>query len=227
MKKFIYLTIISFLFVACSNGGDDENQNETPNVPKIISPANNKLCINNYVAFEWEYLKKPNNDLIIYQIEIAKDNQFNQIVETLETESNYTEIELELNTAYYWRIKTVNSEGISSKYSKTYKFYTEGETIVNHLPFSPELISPAINTTLNATTATLKWNAADVDSYDFLSYDVYFGTANPPVTKISENNTTKTIDVTLQPSKEYFWKVVVKDGKGGETVGQIWRFKTY
>jgi hypothetical protein len=55
---------------------------------------------------------------------------------------------------------------------------------------------------------------------------VYFGTVNPPTEKIIENNTAKNIDVTLVPAKEYFWKVVVKDGKGGETVGQIWRFKT-
>lgn len=225
MKKFIYLTIIGFLFVSCSSGGDDENQNENPGVPKIISPSNNKLCVDNYVAFEWEYLKNPDDDLIIYQIEIAKDDQFNLIAETWETESNYTEIELELNTAYYWRIKTVNSEGISSKYSKTYKFYTEGETVVNHLPFLPELISPAINTTLNSTTATLKWDATDDDG-DILSYDVYFGTVNPPVTKISGNTTEKNTDVTLQRAKEYFWKVVVRDNKGGETVGQIWKFKT-
>jgi hypothetical protein len=226
MKKFICLTIISFLFVSCSSGGDDENQNEIPGVPKIVSPANNKLCIDNYVAFEWEYLKNPNDDIIIYHIEIAKDDQFNQIAETLETESNYTEVSLDLNTAYYWRIKTVNSEGVSSKYSKTYKFYTEGETAVNHLPFSPELISPEINTTLSTTTASLKWNAADADGSDALSYDIYFGTVNPPVTKINENHTVKTADVTLQPGKEYFWRVVVKDNKGGETMGQIWKFRS-
>lgn len=225
MKKFISLTIISFLLISCSSGGDDENQNETPNVPKIISPANNTLCIDNYVAFEWEYLKNTNNDLIIYQIEIAKDDQFTQITEILETESNYTEVGLEVNTAYYWRIKTVNSEGIASKYSKTYKFYTEGEIIVNHLPFLPELISPVLNTTLSTSTASLKWNATDVDE-DVLIFDVYFGTVNPPVTKISGNYTIQTIDVPLQPAKEYFWRVVAKDNKGGETVGQIWKFKT-
>lgn len=36
-----------------------------------------------------------------------------------------------------------------------------------------------------------------------------------------------TFNVTsLLPSKNYYWKVVVKDNKGGETIGQIWEFKT-
>lgn len=223
MKNFIYLSVLVLLFVSCS---DDDSGNGAPTVPVLTLPVDNKLCVDNTVSFEWKASTGKNKDEIIYLIEIALDNQFTEIVQTGETTSNSESIELDKNTAYYWRIKATNSEGLSSDYSKTYKFYTAGDAVVNHLPFSPELISPALNTTVNTTTATLKWNAADVDSNDILSYDVYFGTVNPPVNKISENKNSKTIDATLQPGKEYFWKVVVKDGKGGETVGQTWRFKS-
>jgi hypothetical protein len=72
----------------------------------------------------------------------------------------------------------------------------------------------------------LKWSATDVDVNDRLVYDVYFGTTNPPTVKISADITTNTVSTTVVPSTEYFWKIVVKDGKGGETVGQIWKFKT-
>jgi len=225
MKNSIYLSIIALLFISCS-GDDGDSENGSPTIPVLTLPADNKLCVDNTVRFEWKQSKDKNKSEIIYHVEIALDNQFTQIAETGESYSNSQDIELDKNTAYYWRIKATNSEGLSSAYSKTRKFYTAGEALINHLPFSPELVSPVVNTTLSTSTASLKWNAADADENDVLSYDVYFGTANPPVTKISEKNTTKTADVTLQPAKEYFWRVVVKDNKGGETVGQIWGFKT-
>jgi hypothetical protein len=225
MKNFIYLSIISLLFISCS-GGDEDSESDTPTVPVLTLPADNKLCVDNTVNFEWKQSKDKNKSEIIYRIEIALDNQFTEIVETGESYSNSQDIELNKNTAYYWRIKATNNEGLSSAYSKTRKFYTSGDAVVNHLPFSPELVSPVLNTTLSTTTASLKWNATDADENDVLTYDVYFGTVNPPVTKISGNHATKTIDVTLQPTKEYFWRVVVKDNAGGETVGQIWSFKS-
>lgn len=97
---------------------------------------------------------------------------------------------------------------------------------MNHLPFSSELVEPTVNKILNTITVNLKWNANAVDTTDILVYDVYFSSTNPPTAKISENLTSKTKDVRLEPAKEYFWKVVVKDNKGGETIGQIWKFKT-
>lgn len=226
MKNFIYLTIFSILFIACSGGDDDtEPQNLTPDIPVIKSPTDNNLCADNWVAFEWEPSKNSNGAEIIYQIDIAENNQFNPILETTKTLSTVMEIELSQNTAYYWRIRATNPEDLSSDFSPTYKFYTKGEAVYNHAPFAPELVEPILNTKLNTTTATLKWDADDVDG-DNLSYDVYFGTANPPTKKIAENKSEKTLEVTLEPTKEYFWKVVVKDNKGGESIGQVWKFKT-
>jgi hypothetical protein len=233
MKNLIYLSIVGLLFISCSGGGDDPAPtptpvvtNKAPSTPTLVTPIDNKLCVDNTVAFQWNPSTDVNNDPITYQIQVAKDNTFGQIVKTAETSNAAQTIALEKNTAYYWRIKATDSKGLSSDYSATYKFYTSGDAVVNHLPFSPELVEPALNTVLNTTTAALKWNATDVDATDVLSYDVYFGTVNPPTSKITENTATKTLDVTLESAKEYFWKVVVKDNKGGETVGQVWKFKT-
>lgn len=60
-----------------------------------------------------------------------------------------------------------------------------------------------------------------------LTCDVFFGTVNPPVTKIGNNQTAKTLNVeNLVSATNYYWKVLVKDGKGGETFGQVWNYKT-
>ncbi|WP_264531897.1 hypothetical protein [Flavobacterium sp. N502540] len=228
MKNFISLTIISLLFAACGSddSGPAEPANEAPTVPALKAPVDNKLCVDNTVSFQWDLSTDSNKDAITYQIQVAKENTFAQIVKSSEVTTTTTSIALEKNTAYYWRVKATDSKGLASTYSSTFKLYTSGDAVVNHLPFSPELIQPVLNSVLNTTTAILKWNATDVDAADVLKYDVYFGTTNPPTAKVAENTSATSFDVTLTTSKEYFWKVVVKDNKGGETVGQIWKFKT-
>ena len=60
-----------------------------------------------------------------------------------------------------------------------------------------------------------------------LTYDVYLGTANPPTIKVAENRTTPVYEATsLQAATQYYWRVVVKDNKGGATTGQVWNFRT-
>jgi hypothetical protein len=136
-------------------------------------------------------------------------------------------VTLDKGKAYYWRVKAIDSKNASSAYSGTFSFYTEGLAVANHLPFLPEIIQPEINTTISGVTATLKWFASDVDTSDVLTYDVYFGTANPPTVKVAENKTTPTYEAnSLLATTQYYWRVVVKDNKGGETRGQVWNFRT-
>lgn len=228
MKKYLYVSVISFMLISCG-GGDSvpAPKNTAPTIPILVAPTNNKLCIDNSVNFQWDVSTDSNKDPITYQIQVAKDNQFLQIVKTLESPENYQTISLEKGIAYYWRVKATDSKSLSSSYSSTYNFYTEAIAIVNHLPFSPELLQPDLNSELNTTSATLKWNAKDVDVNDTLTFDVFFGTDNPPTSKVRENLATNTLDVAVVASKEYYWKVVVKDDKGGETIGQTWTFKTH
>lgn len=229
MKNFIYLSIIGILFASCGDGGDSDEPevvNVAPTIPTLSAPADNILCVDNTVNFQWNASTDANKDNITYQIQVAKDNAFSQITESVDVTTNNTSIVLEKNTAYYWRIKATDSKGLASAFSSTFKLYTSGEAVVNHLPFAPELVAPAINTSLSTTSVNLSWNAADVDETDVLTYDLYFGTTNPPTAKVSENMSSKSYATTVEAAKEYFWKVVVKDNKGGETIGQVWKFKT-
>jgi hypothetical protein len=49
---------------------------------------------------------------------------------------------------------------------------------------------------------------------------------NPPTAKIVDNKASTSVDVTTVGLKRYYWKVVVRDNKGGQTIGQVWNFKT-
>lgn len=227
MKKFLYLSIASAFLISCGNeDAPAEATNIAPTVPTLVAPVNNKLCTNNAVSFQWNAATDSNNDLVTYQIQVAKDKDFAHIVMTAESTAIYQNFTLEKATAYYWRVKSTDTKDLSSTYSTVFSFYTSGDGVVNYLPFSPDLVAPELNSVLSTKTATLKWTANDVDTKDKLVYDVYFGTTNPPTEKVGVNQDASILDVNVVGSKEYFWKVVVKDDKGGETNGQIWRFRT-
>ena len=233
MRKIIYLASIAILFISCGGGGSDEPlptpepANTAPTVPTLVAPATSSLCINNIVAFEWSASTDTENNPIVYQLQIATDNQFGQIVSTSEISSRTHSVTLDKGKAYYWRVKATDSKNASSAYSGTFSFYTEGVAVANHLPFLPELIQPETNTTITGTTAVLKWFASDADAADVLTYDVYLGTTNPPTVKVAENRATSIFEaVSLQAATQYYWRIVVKDNKGGETRGQVWNFRT-
>ena len=231
MRKYIYAIIISSLIVSCGGGGGDTppdppvETNKAPSIPTLSYPTNNLLCIDNSVAFQWNASIDPEGNPITYQIQVAKDNLFTQIAHTLTSSTATKTIALEKGVAYYWRVKATDSKNAASDYSTSFQFYTEGEGQSNHLPFSPTVVAPTINEVIQTDTATLSWTASDTDN-DPLTFDVYFGTVNPPIQKIAENQSETTKDVSLESSKTDYWKVVVKDDKDGITIGQVWTFKT-
>jgi len=231
MKKFIFTLVLGTTLWSCGGGGGDTPPppppaNKAPTTPTLVYPTNNLLCINNVLDFNWNAATDPEGDAITYQVQVATDANFTQIVHTVSETTTVRTLSLEKGIAYYWRVRATDSKNLSSSYSSTNQFYTEGNGISNYLPFSPVLVSPTLNSTETGTTTTLQWTASDVDTSDVLTYDVYFDTVNPPVAMESSNVTTNTINVSLTASTNYYWKVVVKDDKGGQTIGQIWSFVT-
>jgi len=230
MKNLLYIAVLSISLISCGGGGGDTPPtviNKAPTTPTLVYPTNNLLCIGNVLNFQWNASTDPDGDPITYQIQVAKDNLFSQIAHTVTSTTASKSISLEKGIAYYWRVKATDSKSEASDYSATFSFYTEGDGITNHLPFSPILAGPTLNEVVHGApkTTALSWTASDVDTADTLTYDVYFGTTNPPTVKVT-GYTTKTYDVTLAASTPYYWKVVVNDGKGGQTIGQVWNFTT-
>jgi hypothetical protein len=230
MRKIIFIITFSSILFSCGGDGVEDLDpvllNSAPSRPVLTSPINGQLCIDNTVSFQWNSSTDPDNDVITYEIQVATDNQFNQIAHTLTGSSTSQSISLDRGIAYYWRVKATDSENLSSNYSDTFNFYTEGVGVSNYLPFSPDLVTPTLNATIQTTSITLEWTASDVDANDVLTFDVFFGTDNPPTTRIGDNQAENTLDVDIIAATNYYWYVVVKDDQGGETIGQIWNFKT-
>ena len=231
MKKIISIIAIVTLLWSCGGSGGDspdpepEPVNNAPTVPTLVYPSANLICIDNTIEFKWNAATDPDGDAVTYQLQIAKDNQFTQIVQSVSNSSTIKLFSLEKGVAYYWRVSAKDNKNKASAYSTVNSFYTEGEGVSNYLPFLPEIVAPTLNATVTETSTILEWNASDVDN-DPLTFDVYFGTAKIPVTIVASDQTSKTFNVNVTGATSYYWKVVVKDDKGGQTIGQVWNFKT-
>lgn len=232
MKKIIYILILSSLVFSCGGEKSEKptpppTENNAPTIPVLVYPTNNLLCIDNVLNFDWNASTDKDNDAITYQVQVATNSQFTQLAHTVTGSETLQMLSLEKGVAYYWRVKATDSKNLSSAYSSSNQFYTEGVGVSNHIPFSPELISPVFNEIVQTTTTTLKWAGNDVDTEDILTYDVYFGTnqAYLLITSADQSETSFATPI-LTSSTNYYWKVVVKDGKGGQTIGQTWKFTT-
>lgn len=226
MKKFLIIVCGLSLFMACSSGiGDmDEEVNRPPRkVGTLMYPTHNLLCISNVLDFEWSVATDPDGDQLSYILEIARDNGFTNIEHQFTVSSNTKTVTLDKGKAYYWRVQAKDSENATSNYSVVNQFYTEGEGKVNYLPFLPELLTPRMDSSVSGVSTLLQWNATDVDG-DNLTYDVYFDADVQLNSKVGDNINVKSLSVDLIPGTTYYWKVVVKDGKGGQTIGPIWSF---
>ena len=73
---------------------------------------------------------------------------------------------------------------------------------------------------LMSTSATLTWTSANADSYD-----VIFGTTNPPGHIVAFRRTPRSFAPALIYNTTYYWQMVAHN-VSGETTGPIWSFTT-
>jgi hypothetical protein len=97
---------------------------------------------------------------------------------------------------------------------------------INTPPYIPRNPLPEDGSSDNSIDMTIHWTGGDPDVDDSVTYDVYFGTTNPPHKLISnQSNTYYQVDV-LKCSTTYYWYIVSWDKQGTSTAGPIWSFTT-
>jgi predicted phosphodiesterase len=114
---------------------------------------------------------------------------------------------------YYWRIDEVN--GPNTAKGDVWNFTTQtGKASIR---------APANNEINVLSRAVLVWTAG----VGAISHDVYFGTADPPVTLVSDNQTATTYNpgTPIANSTTYYWRI--DENYGTTTVqGDVWNFTT-
>lgn len=97
----------------------------------------------------------------------------------------------------------------------------------NSLPTAPSNPNPANGATGIATTTQACWTASTDGDGDTVTYDVAFGTANPPpAATTGQSATCYDPPGDLTAGTLYYWKVTAKDAYGGTTAGPVWSFTT-
>lgn len=96
----------------------------------------------------------------------------------------------------------------------------------NRPPTAPVLVSPALNSTSQSTTLTLRWTATDPNR-DTLTYDVLLFRAGSVTPTASYTGLTadSLLVSNLSYNTTYLWQVIVKDGINTVN-GAIWSFQT-
>lgn len=216
IKSFLLMGL--FLLVNCS-----KKANQAPSVVDLLFPSENLLCIENTIIFDWTEAIDPENDDLEYNLIVAKDRNFADVVENRTITNSQIEITLEKETAYYWKVDALDINNNLGSSSQVFAFYTKGDAEKNYVPFTSQLLTPNNNTIVSDGTLQLTWKAGDPNFNDVLSYEVFFGENTDPAL-VDNNVTTENFSVSVVSGRTYFWKVNVKDENGAKSIGQIWSF---
>jgi parallel beta-helix repeat protein len=143
-------------------------------------------------------------------------------VTTNQTTPSYDPGDLSLNTTYYWMVLSWDNHGLSSPGS-VWRFTTE---LMNEPPAPPTSPQPSDGALNVSVTAHLSWTANDPNLGDTMTFDVYFGTINPPPKIVSNHSTASYNPGTMSPGTTYYWRIIAWDNHGASTQGALWSFTT-
>ena len=90
-------------------------------------------------------------------------------------------------------------------------------------PHSPDPSDGAVDVSV---TPELSWVGSDPDADDLVTYDVYFGTTNPPSKIINNQSWSSFSPPQLQEDTTYYWKIVAWDTEDESVSGPLWSFTT-
>ncbi len=97
---------------------------------------------------------------------------------------------------------------------------------INLPPHQPTDPRPADGAHIHTINPVLQWIGSDPDPEERLTYDVYFGTTNPPpVVSIAQEESSYQVGA-LAYSSEYYWRVVIWDDSNRFMQSPVWRFTT-
>ncbi|HEY4149248.1 MAG TPA: hypothetical protein VGM41_09980 [Chitinophagaceae bacterium] len=227
MKKQIVLLVSGILILTGCGGAGKSDPTPPPQKATLVSPALNELCNQGIqtaagesrVTFKW------NTAVNADSYELTITNLLSNAVMSQLTSGTELVITLAENTPYSWSVISKSVKTPETAAADTWKFYNSGPGTVNYAPFPANLVSPALNESVNSLNGgtTLSWDGSDVD-HDALTYDLYFGTSSKP-TLLEKGITASKYDVIISSGTTYFWKVVTIDVHGNSSESSISKFE--
>jgi len=192
--------------------------NRAPLSPSDPSPANGEVDVSLNSALSWS-CSDPDGDPLSYDVYFGIDPIPATLVATGIALSEYTPDTLDIHTTYYWKIVAKDNRGGETE-GPVWSF-----TTLNNSPTTPTYLSPINAVTGLEIPVTLSWECSDTDG-DSLSYDIYLGISTTPPLLVSGITDMFFTTDNIIGHTTYYWKIVAKDGFGGESEGPTWSFST-
>lgn len=221
------------------------NPNDASDAAAIA--ANGYANIENYVftiTSAYPYVKAPSNLMATEQkkesislswtdnaddesgfiIEVSTDNQsFIEAGRVGADVVTYTATSLTPETAYYFRVKAYNGDGVESVYTATLATETIGDPSAPLLSVNP---APAVDAEVGAANAVVfSWENATKPYYGQVTYAVYAGTSADNLQSLATGLTSTTYNYgRVVAGTTYYWRVDATNDEG-TTIGTVWTFK--
>ena len=206
--------------VAVVSGHIDILSNNPPNLPSNPTPTNGATSFPINAHLSWTGGDQDQDDIVTYDVYFGTTSPPPK-VSSNQSSTSYNPGTMGYMTNYYWKIIAWDNHGASTT-GPLWSF----TTIPNHPPNIPNSPNPANGAASIGINADLSWTGGDPDSGDTVTYDVYFGTINPPPKVVSNQSVLIYDPGTMSYQTTYFWKVVAWDSHHASSVGPLWSFTT-
>jgi photosystem II stability/assembly factor-like uncharacterized protein len=182
----------------------------------LVSPNSDLLNVEVNPVFKWIKVVLADK----YQLQISSDSQFvsNDFIFNDLIDTSYQLVDnLQYDTKYFWRVKSLTNEGNESEFSDANYFTTLMQPI--------NLSTPGNNFQNSSLEQNLSWLPnPNVDYYHLqLAKDNIFGEIIAEDSLLTEN--TYPIN-NLDENETYYWRVRSKRGEKLGEYSEVWSFKT-
>ena len=178
-----------------------------PTAPFSPAPANGATGVGTNATLTWS-----TTGATSYDVNFGTSNPPPQVVSGISTAS-YSPTSLANGTTYFWQVVARNSGGATT--GPVWSF-----TTATTPPATPTAPNPATGATNVATDVTLTWSSSGATSYDVL-----FGSSDPPSQVATALSTASYTPAGLAAGTTYFWQIVAHNS-GGAVQGPEWTFTT-
>ncbi|MFQ5604489.1 MAG: YCF48-related protein [bacterium] len=188
-----------------------------PPAPLLSSPSNDADNQLTTLRLRWQYVP----GAIRYHLQVATDALFTTTVydDSSVTSSSKKVDSLDINTAYYWRVRALNAF-VYGSWSNVWSF-----TTISAAPTAPMLSRPSNGAANQKTTVYLSWHSTTgTESYRLqLAVDSLF--TSVVFDDSSMTYSSKRVEA-LTANTTYFWRVRAKNIIGASPWSSVWTFST-
>jgi hypothetical protein len=194
--------------------------NDAPNDPSNPDPYDEETDVFINTDVSWT-CSDPDGDDLTYDVYFGTTSPPPKVVSN-QTETSYNPPDLlDFDTKYYWQVVAWDVYEFSTVGS-IWSFTTE-ENAAPNTPSEPDPYDGEADVYIGHL---LFWTGGDPNPGDSVSYDLYFGTTNPPPLEAEDLLSTAYDPGIMELDTNYYWQVISEDSQGLTTDGPIWHFTT-